>query len=275
MAVSRIAQAGGKSTGTAVTVSCNAATSDTSTFAVVFVAISVSSSSTATTCTVTYGGTVMTQAQLTLLGTTTSRSALGVYWLRNPATGAQNVIATPGGASTKSGCEVSVAVYNGIDPAFTPTLSEAASRTLSPPSANYGMTVAGTINGAIMSTPTRTQVYNDGASVLGVGDYLLVQEATGTGSTISFSCTATDTTPDTIGFSLGPYIASGAAQAVTVGRTAAGAVATTSGANTAVAVTPTATGTMAATGGANLAITVTRTAAGTGPVTHAGDFFFL
>lgn len=171
------------------------------TMVLIAVVISVSTNSTATTCTVTYDGAAPTQiGTLTLLGTSTSRSAIGWWVALNPAKGSKTVVVTPGGGSTKTRVVAFVQAYSGAD--WTNTLNtiakqSAASLTLSATTVAGGITCAATVNGAALSSPTQTQLYNNNVSVGGVGDTLLVQEAVGTGSNVSFSSTGTATTPTT------------------------------------------------------------------------------
>lgn len=207
MAVSRIATAtGNRATGSSTTLgtstSCNAATTGSDTYAVVLVAISVSTNSTGTTCAVSYGGVSMTQQSLTLLGSSTNRSAIGVYTLANPSTGAQTIAVTTAGAATKVQVAVGGAVYSGVG--SVSSITSAASLSLAVATRLNGYAVTGSVNGAAITSPTQNQLYLDGAAVSGVGDYLLVQDAAGTGGNVSFSSSGTATTPTTLGIALHP-----------------------------------------------------------------------
>jgi hypothetical protein len=71
-------------------------------YVLVGVVASVSTNNADTTFSVTYGGQAMTQLSLTLQGSTTSRMAVGIYYLADPPTGASTVQVTTGGAGTKT-----------------------------------------------------------------------------------------------------------------------------------------------------------------------------
>jgi hypothetical protein len=203
MAVIRDATgAGATTTGAACTASHTIVTPSLSTVVFAFVAISVSTSSTSTTCTATYGGTAMTQLNLTLLGSGTSRSAYAIFYLFNPPKGAQNCVVTPGGTSTKAGVRVATVSYNGVN--SVGTAQTAAALTISATSVANGYNIFGHINGVTMTTPSQSQRVLLGSAVGGVGDFLLVQDAAGTGSNITFSVGGTATTPGTFGVALSP-----------------------------------------------------------------------
>lgn len=203
MAVIRDATgAGATTTGAACTASHTIVTPSLSTVVFAFVAISVSTSSTSTTCTATYGGTAMTQLNLTLLGSGTSRSAYAIFYLFNPTKGAQNCVVTPGGTATKTGVRVATVSYNGVN--SVGTAQTAAALTISATSVANGYNIFGHINGVTMTSPSQSQRVLLGSSVSGVGDFLLVQDAAGTGSNITFSVGGTATTPGTFGVALSP-----------------------------------------------------------------------
>jgi hypothetical protein len=172
---------------------------------VVLVAViqSVATNGTSFGATVTYDGAAMTAVgAFTQLGSTTSRSGIGWFWMYHPPAGSKTIVVTPTGTTAKTRQAAFAQAYRGVDFATGPanlglTKTTAASLTLSAPSYAGGITVAATVNGAALSAPTQTQLYNNNVSVGGVGDTLLVQEAAGTGSNISFSSTGTATTPQT------------------------------------------------------------------------------
>lgn len=207
MAVARDATgAGAVSTGAAISWTHTIGTKSISTYVLVGVEISVSSNSTATTCTATYGGVAMTllSGALTLLGSSTNRSAVGIFYLNDPASGAQTVTVTPGGASTKARVAANSVSYNGCQYGQTLTQQSAASLTLSATSVLNGFDFAVSVNGVAISSPTQTQQYLNTVSVSGVGDSILIQDAAGTGSSISFSSSGTATTPETLAVVLTP-----------------------------------------------------------------------
>jgi hypothetical protein len=204
MAIARLgAGAGGSSTGAAVTFnSFNLATSDANTLAVVGVVLSVSSNSTSTTCAVTYGGTAMTQLNLTLAGSSTSRSAVGIYYLFNPGTGVKSIVVTPGGSSTKAQVLTQQVAFSNVAATGVGAAQTAAALSATPTSLVGGYDVAVFGNGATLSSPNQTSEYLSGASVAGVGDYMSMQTAAGTGSAITFSVSGTATTAQLVAVAL-------------------------------------------------------------------------
>lgn len=204
MAVARLGVgAGGSSTGAAVTFNGpSLATSDANTVMIVGVVISVSSNSTATTCAVTCGGVAMTQSNLTLVGTSTNRAAVGLYYLFNPGTGIKSVVVTPGGASTKAGVQTQAVAFSGAGAVGAAETAAATSH--SPASVANGYDVRVLSNGATLSTPNQTQERLAGATVSGVGDWMCMQTAAGTGSAIAFTCSGTATTPQSVAVAISP-----------------------------------------------------------------------
>lgn len=209
MAITRVgAGAGGNTTGAAVTYNGpNVTTSDAHTVMIVGVVISVSSNSASTTCGVTCGGVAMTQLALTLSGSSTNRSAVGLYYLVNPGTGVKSIVATPGGASTKAQVRSQAVAFNNVDSVGSAQTSAATSHSTTSVTNGYNVRVLG--NGAALSSPNQTQEYLAGASVGGVGDYMAMQTAAGTGSNISFTCSGTASTPASVAVALSPVIPPG------------------------------------------------------------------
>jgi hypothetical protein len=201
MAVTRIgAGAGAMTTGTAATFNGpNITTSDATTVAVVGVVISVSTNDSNTTCSVTYGGTTMTQLNLTLVGTSTNRNAVGIYYLANPGTGTQSVVVTPGGTSTKAGLIAQAVAFSSVDSVGTAQTGTATTHAITSASGGYALRVIG--NGAALTSPDQTNEYLNGQTVGGSGDYGLIQSATGA-SSVSFNVTGTATQANSVGTSL-------------------------------------------------------------------------
>lgn len=206
MAVARLgAGAGGSSEGTAVTFnSFNITTSDANTVAIVGVVISVSSNSTSTTCAVTYGGTAMTRLNLTLAGSSSNRSAVGLYYLFNPGAGVKSIVVTPGGASTKSQVQAQMVGFSGVGPSGVGAAQTAAATTHTPTSNANGYVVRVLSGGSPLTSPNQTQDYLAGTSVGGAGDYMCMQSAAGTGSTVSFTCSGSPTVPQSVAVALSP-----------------------------------------------------------------------
>lgn len=92
-------------------------TSDATTFAVVRIGSLLTTAAGTFTCNVTYGGVAMTELKIdvstTVLSTGEER-ALGLFYLPNPPTGTQNIVATTGGTKVKTALEVSLAIYNNV-----------------------------------------------------------------------------------------------------------------------------------------------------------------
>lgn len=207
-AVTRIATgAGNRATGAsaslATSFSCNAATSDMNTFAVVGVVQSVSTSSTATSCTVTYGGVAMLQvAAIALVGTTTNRGAISLFFLQNPPTGAQTVVATSGGASTKTAIAAQAAVYK--DTAGPSWLSVANGLNINQAVLADGMAFNCVGNGAAITSPNQNSLYLAGSLVTGLMDYISVQDGDEASGAVAFTNAGTATTPRARSVALNP-----------------------------------------------------------------------
>lgn len=188
MAITRLgAGAGGTSNGLNFSFnSFNIVTSDANTVAIVGVALSPSSSADAT-CSVTYGGVAMTQLDLTNLGSTsTNRNARGIYYLFNPGTGVKSIAVTRGGPSF-AGLRAQMVAFSGVAAGGVGTAQIASALTHAPTSVADGYNVRVLVNGAVLSAANQTVEYESGASCTGVGDYMTMQTAAGTGSTISFT----------------------------------------------------------------------------------------
>jgi len=146
----------------------------------------------------------MTQLNLTLAGSSTSRSAVGIYYLFNPGTGVKSVVVTPGGSSTKAGVQCQMVGYSNVSAVGAAQTSAATSHSPTSVASGYDVRVLG--NGATLTSPNQTQDYLNGASVSGVGDWMTMQSAAGTGSTISFTCSGTATTPQSVATALSPIL---------------------------------------------------------------------
>lgn len=182
----------------------NQPTSDANTLAVVGVVISVSSNSSSTTCAVTYGGDAMSLlGTLQLMGSSTSRSAVGIFYKYGPKTGSQDIVVTPGGSSTKAAVAAGGQVYTGVDATIGARFAAAATGLTVPTQAD-GAAFVVTTNGAALSSPNQNSLYLGGASVGGVGDYCSVQDRLATAPSCVFTNTGTGTTPETLGVALAP-----------------------------------------------------------------------
>ena len=196
MAVARIATISGTQvTGSSATLTNNTATgnaptSDLNTIVLVGVNQSVSNNSSSTSVSVTYGGVAMTQLDYAAGGSSTNRMAIGIFYLFNPPTGAQTIVATSGGTSTKTAVGVGGAIYSGVSLTLGTVFSSFAAGPWSIPSVANGMDFIVLSNGAdITAISGATQLFDAFTSVGGVGDAINVSEAAGTGSNISFNFT--------------------------------------------------------------------------------------
>lgn len=193
MAVVRLgAGAGGTGTTSATWTGFNIVSSNAQTVAIVF--MNASTSSAATTCTPTYGGVSM--KQLGLVNSAAGFAAVGIYYLFNPPAGANTVVVTPGGASTKNQVQ-------GIDVVFTNVSSLGAAQNVltmahTVTSVANGYAVRVLSNGVTAGTLNQTTELSAGASVTGVGDFIAVQSAAGA-ATVSFTASGTATTPLSMG----------------------------------------------------------------------------
>jgi len=211
VAVSRLAVGtGGSNNGlSALTISGpNIAVADPYTCVIAIANVSVSSNSTATTLSATYNGVAMTQIGSILLGgSTTSRAGIAAFVIFNPPTGVKNIVITPGGASTKAQIRANAVAFGDVDNTATLTLQTATATTHAPTSVANGYVIRGLSNGATLSSPNQTQEELSGnTAVGGVGDYICIQSAAGTGSTVSFTCSGTATTPLSVAVSLPPKV---------------------------------------------------------------------
>lgn len=220
MAVTRLgAGAGNRATGTSATLgtswaSFNITASDANTVAIVAVNCSISTNAT-TTISATYGGVAMTQYSLINFGTTsTTRGAVALFYLFNPGTGSKTVAITTSGATKVQVAGIDVA-FSGVDSSLLGAAQTAAATTHSVTSTANGYSLRVLSNGNALTSPNQTSEYLAGAAVTGQGDYISVQSATGTGSAISFTCSGTALTPNSIGIDLGPYVPKAAISTLT------------------------------------------------------------
>lgn len=192
----------GSSASLATSWSHTIATSGSTTIVMVAVSQSVSTNSTSTTCSVSYGGTAMNQLYYLQYGSGTNRAGLGMYYLFNPATGAQTVTATSGGTSTKTQIQGQSVSYTGV--VTLSKVNTSSSRTIVGVANITGaMAFAATVNGVVLSAPTKTSRYLSGATATGLGDYLCVQDAVSSVN-VTFSSTGTNTTPRSVSVVLSP-----------------------------------------------------------------------
>jgi hypothetical protein len=206
VAVARLgAGAGGANgTGTVTFNSFNITSSDNATVAIVCVGLSPSSN-VAATCGVTYGGVAMTQLDITNLGSSsTTRNARGIYYLVKPPTGTQSIVVT-GAGPTFAGVRAQMVGFSGVG--AIGAVQTASATTHAPTSVANGYDVRVLVNGSVLSAANQTVEYQSGASVTGVGDYMTMQTAAGTGSTISFTNTGTASTPGSSAVALSPVTA--------------------------------------------------------------------
>lgn len=216
--VTRLGKGAGTTAGTTTAswASFNILVSDQSTVAIVFVNASVTSNAVAT-CSVTYGGTAMKQLGWTAGGATTARSGVGIYYLFNPGTGSQTVVATPAGAT--------IAGTHGIDVAFSGVSSigmaqnvATMAHTVTSVANGYALRVIS--NGVTAGTLNQTTEISGGTVDAGVGDFIAVQSAVGAAPSVAFTATGTATTPLSMGCVVNPvgqmnYVQSGSSPSAT------------------------------------------------------------
>jgi hypothetical protein len=193
---------GNNTTGAALTVSHTIGTAGANTVVLAFVGIAVANNNTSTTGSATYGGTAMTQLGASLNGSGTSRSFTGIYYLFNPASGAQDCVFTPGGTATRAQVILSTISYKDVD--SVGAFQQINQLSLESTSVADGYNIFGHTSGTTYSSPNQTQRFLGGVGVSGGCDSLLVQDAPGTGSSITFSVTGAFNTPSTFGVALSP-----------------------------------------------------------------------
>jgi hypothetical protein len=193
---------GGMNTGSALTFDGpNLTASSITTYMIVGVVISVSSNSSSTTCSVTCGGTTMTQLSLTLVGTSTNRNAVGIYYLANPGTGTKSIVVTPAGASTKAGCIANAVAFSQVGAVGAAQTGTATTHAVNSIVNGYAIRVLGNAN--VLTSPNETQEYLNGQAVGGSGDYGLIQSAAGA-SSVSFTSSGTAGQANSVAVSLSP-----------------------------------------------------------------------
>lgn len=201
MAVVRLGKgAGATGTTTASWTGFNFITSDANTVCIVLVDISTSVGT--TTCSVKYdtAGANVTMKQLGIANSGSGFSAVGIYYLFNPGTGAKNITATPATGT--------IAQTIGIDVAFANVSSIGAKQnvatmahTVTSVANGYALRVLA--NGVTTGTLNNTTELATGASVTGTGDFIAVQSAAGA-TTVAFTASGTATTPLSMGCTVNP-----------------------------------------------------------------------
>lgn len=217
MAVALVSAGGGnRATGSATNLATSwshtVASSDPTTVVLIGVVQSVTSNAAPTAPTVTYGSRGASHVRQLFLGTSTSRASVHIFAVWNPPTGAQTVTVTGTTGSTKAAIAGQSVAYNGVRSLGLAVTATATSVSVS--SDSSGMVFGAHSNGAALTASSGTDRYNAGSSVNGVGDYIRVQDAAGTGASVSLSVTGTATTPGSIGISLRPYTAPSGTQRV-------------------------------------------------------------
>lgn len=167
--------------------------------AIVGVVISVSSNSSDTTCSVTYGGEAMSQIALVLNGSSTSRSAVGIYQLASPPTGNVTVSVTTGGASTKAGVSGMSVIYDNVR--YYADSGSIANMSLSISNVIPGMrAISVTGNNSSITSQTASDTFelyrDDGGSISGVGDHISMLDTVGnSGGSVALSNNGSSSSP--------------------------------------------------------------------------------
>jgi hypothetical protein len=162
--------------------------------AVVGVAVSVGSS-TGITCSVTYGGQAMTELVLSQAGSGSTRNAVGFYYLVFPPTGNSTVSVTTGGDGTKYAVFGESIIYENVE--SVADIGNVASLSANVTGTTVGTRIASIVaNGLSLSSSNQYDLYHEGSSVTGSGDYAVMQEAVGTGGTMTFSVSGSSSVPN-------------------------------------------------------------------------------
>lgn len=142
---------------------------------------------------VTYGGLTMARVGTITLGSTTERSAVSIYSLWNPPTGAQTVAVTTA-TDTKTAVAGQSVAYSGVAALELGATGNGTTASVTVTIPTGGMGFAVMANGASITSVNRTERYRTGSSVGGRGDYIAVQDTATTGS-VAFTFAGTATTP--------------------------------------------------------------------------------
>lgn len=199
---------------------------------VVLAAVSYSISNTGTqniTSTATYGGTTMTPVAWKGIQGASGGNFVKVFALFNPPTGAQTVQITTGGSDTKVSVMGNSVSYTSVSGFGVPVLANNAASTnptATVTSATGHMVFAAIVDGLTM-TAGKTSRYSAGASVTGIGDFMLIEDASGA-SSVSMNATASSSGWSEVAIDLLP----GVSTTIAFDSVATGAYTQTSGITT-------------------------------------------
>lgn len=212
------AGAGNRATGSSASLSTSwshtISTSGPDTVVLIGIVQSITTDGTPNYPLVTYGGRTATRVGIVNpSAATTSRASVNIMAVWNPPTGTQTVTVTGGGTLTKTAIAGISVAYSGVSRLGTPVTATTTSVSVSTASAN-SMVFSAHSNGVSLTGVSGTNRYGAGSAVGGVGDYIRVQDAAGTGGSVSMSATGTATSAGSVGVELLSYAAAGGGQLV-------------------------------------------------------------
>jgi hypothetical protein len=173
--------------------------------AVAAVMASIGSGADTSTCSVTFGGQAMTELAWTPNGSGFGWNAVGFYYLSLPPTGTNTVSVTTGGGGTKYGLIGESIIFENVRDLGN--VGNIAGLNVDVNNTVPGIyLLAATVNAAAINTATKNEVYSNGATTSGSGDYGLIQSTVGTGGTVNFSMSGTASLPMTQVMQINPNI---------------------------------------------------------------------
>ena len=128
----------------------------------------------------------MTELVWTTNGSGSTRNAVGFYYTSFPPTGNNTVTVTTGGGGTKYAVLGGSVIYENV-------LSVANVGNVASLSVDVNDSVIGTqllavaVNASSIDNGSKNEMYSNGSSVTGSGDYGLIQSSVGTGGTVNFT----------------------------------------------------------------------------------------
>lgn len=190
---------GGRTEGSSSTLSTSGThrldTTGPGTVAMVCVVTSASSDVSTATISCTYGGNSMTQEGMVQYGGFGVRTNIGIYSLRNPPTGNSTINVNTGGGGTKTSVMYGSAVYTNVDTIGSVVQDESLGVTVTTDS--NARAIAVTLLGGPIDADgvSHNEIYRNGDSVSGAGDYMCMQDNvgsttfsnTGSGSSSNYS----------------------------------------------------------------------------------------
>jgi hypothetical protein len=178
-------------------------TSDAQTIAILAAVFSINSNNTGTTTSATCGGNAMTQLGSVEVGSSTNRACICFFSKVNPGTGDITMAVASAGTPTKTAVMAQSLIYTNTSGASG--FTNAATTGLTVTTAAGDVAVIVTSNGVTLATANKNVRYSDGGSITGIGDFMVMQDAVASGSSVAFTNSGTASTPESMGVSLGQY----------------------------------------------------------------------